>query len=65
MKIIKDYIVIDKWKENKDGSVKMTYHLTEYGYELFKQLARTKKKKFDDAFVNKCIMQAIEEAMSC
>jgi DNA-binding PadR family transcriptional regulator len=56
-------IEITSWVEKKDGSVKMTYNLTTEGEKVFKQLAKTKKKKFSPAFVNGQIRTAIKNAM--
>lgn len=49
-----------KIKEQKDGSAIMTYQLNAREIECFKTAARIKHKKFCKAFINKCMLEAIE-----
>jgi hypothetical protein len=48
-------------KEQKDGSAIMTYSLNDNEKLIFKQLAKKRKKKYSNQFINSQILVAIKK----
>ena len=50
-------------KENKDGSAKVKFDITDEEFEMFRKQAQKKKKKFDKNFIRKEILGALKNAV--
>jgi hypothetical protein len=48
-------------KEQKDGSALLTYSLNDNENLIFKQLAKKRKKKYSNQFINSQILVAIKK----